>query len=277
RDDPQVAPARADGPLTGDQDFHALVGLLGHVVVVAGDPLHEIGAGDLFGQCPAGQCHHDLAVAACVFLGPEEVAPVGVHLGGSCNEDRQVPVGQVLVVRQLLGTGDVVVGQLLADVSGAGVQYQPHDAVTVQTHFEEVVASTQRAHLSDRTFPAMLDRFGQVVEAFPEGVPPGAAQHGQPLEVDGGVMQGEADRDGGLQRRTQPTQVVGQAVGGQVGAYRGHSATDVDTDRGGADGITHGDDRAHGGALAVVHVRHDGQAVHPGHSGDVVQLLHGLV
>src|SRR5699024_3536874 len=141
RDDPQVAPARADGPLTGDQDVHALVGLLGHVVVVAGDPLHEIGAGDLFGQCPAGQCHHDLAVAACVCLGPEEVAPVGVHLGGSCNEDRQVPVGQVLVVRQLLGPGDVVVGQLLADVSGAGVQYQPHDAVTVQTHFEEVVAT----------------------------------------------------------------------------------------------------------------------------------------
>ena len=52
------------------------------------------------------------------------------------------------------------------------MQYQPHDAVTVQAHFEEVVASTQRAHLSDRAFPAMLDRFGQVVEAFPEGVPP---------------------------------------------------------------------------------------------------------
>ena len=65
----------------------------------------------------------------------------------------------------------------------------------------------------------------------------------------------------------------GRSLGRQRGAHRHHAAADVDADRCRHDRRLGGDHRADGGALAEVHVRHDGDVVmDEGQRGDVEQL-----
>jgi hypothetical protein len=111
-DDPEVAAARADRALAGDEQLLAAVLLLRHVVVVAGD--HLAPAAALLAEPPRHHVlrerHHDGTVAARVLLRPEQVVAVGVHLGGAGDEHREVAVRKILVVGELAGGLDVVLG-----------------------------------------------------------------------------------------------------------------------------------------------------------------------
>ena len=80
------------------------------------------------------------------------------------------------------------------------------------------------------------------------------------------------DRDAPLDGAAEPAEIVGKPVGTQVGAHRRHAAADVDTDRGGGDGLVHGDHGSDGGSLPVVDVGHDAQPVGPRKGGDVAEL-----
>src|SRR5690606_5714359 len=70
RDDPVLAGARADRALAGDEQVHAVVALLGHVVVVGADLLLEdrLGLLELLADHVLQERHHDRAVAARVLL-----------------------------------------------------------------------------------------------------------------------------------------------------------------------------------------------------------------
>jgi len=85
----------------------------------------HVGLLELLADHVLQQSHHDRPVVLRVLLSPVQIVLVRRHLRSFRNEHREVTVDQALVVREFLCNTDVVLGQLLADVSGAGVQHQP--------------------------------------------------------------------------------------------------------------------------------------------------------
>ncbi|HNI24169.1 MAG TPA: hypothetical protein PLK47_15335, partial [Plasticicumulans sp.] len=67
-----------------------------------------------------------------------------------------------------------------------------------------------------------------------------------------------ARRDGAHEVPQERVEVLGEIVGHEVGAHRGHAAADVDADARRDDRPLGGDDRADGGAEAEVGVGHEG-------------------
>ena len=109
----------------------------------------------------------------------------------------------------------------------------------------------------------------QLREAGPERRPAaGAVQR-----LDRPVMSVEADRNLGLDDRPDLGQIIGKLAGGQARPHGRHTAADVHADRGRADRLLHGNDRANRRALAVVHVGHDGHLLRPGQRRHVTELL----
>ena len=81
------------------------------VVVVA---LHRVGEAHVGAEPPQDvliEVEHRLAVRARVPLRPEQVAPVLLHLIRTRQEDGQVAVGEIAVVRELLRAPDVNFGE----------------------------------------------------------------------------------------------------------------------------------------------------------------------
>ena len=63
----------------------------------------------------------------------------------------------------------------------------------------------------------------------------------------------------------------------QIGLDGAHAAADIHADCGGDDRTTGGDHRAHGSALAQMHIRHHGDvAGQDGQGGNVADLRHGI-
>src|SRR5882724_6956442 len=264
--DAQVPLAGADGPLAGDQDLLAEMRLLRDVVVMAEDGLRELHLGAELPDHRSVQVEHRLPVLHRVPLRPEEVAPVLVHLPGAGEKDGQVPIGQVLVVRQLLRPLDVDLCQRLADVPAAGVEHHPDALVRVQTQLDEVVAAAQRAELLARLRQQTFHGGSEVLEFLPQR-PVLRPVHGIAVLV-------EPYRNRALQGATPGAEVVGKIAGAQAGPHRADSATNVDTHSGRAHGTLHRDHAAHGCAFAEVDVRHCRHMVeNPGQRGDVLQLL----
>ena len=289
RDDSEVAGTRPDRALAGDQDVDPVVHLLGHVVVVAGD------------RCPEGhrrsarreglpddalqEREHHRPVAVRVLLRPEQVSPVGGHLGRVRDEHGEVAVGQARVVRERPGPLDVGLRQLVTDPARPRVQHEPHrgvvDRLAVRTGLEadldEVVAPAERPELHAGLVPSVGYRGVELVEALPEGVPTGRGVRGevpQLADVDRGAVRAEPHRDRLLDLRPQRAEAVGQVCGDERRADGGHAAPDVDADGCRADRVPHRDDGTDRGPLAVVDVRHHGEAVDPRQSAGVAQLLH---
>jgi hypothetical protein len=176
-------------------------------------------------------------------------------------------------VRQAPGRLDVPLGQFLADVPAARMQHEPHPArvlaVLLEAELDEMVSAAQGAHLLVGPRLALLHARVQQREPGPERLPPARAV----LRLDRPVVGAETHRDRRLDGRPYLGQVIGELAGGQAGPDGRHPAADVHADRGRADGLLHGDHRADRGALAVVHVRHDGHLLSPRQRRHVAELL----
>ncbi|OLL89030.1 hypothetical protein Ae356Ps1_6311c [Pseudonocardia sp. Ae356_Ps1] len=235
-DDPLAAALGGDGALAGHDELDAVVGLLGHVVVVAGHlRLEADRAAQRPDQCGIEQLDHHPAVEPRVLLCPVQVGPVGLHLRGAGEEHGQVAVGQLLVVRQRLGLLDVQVGQDVADPPRPGVQHQPDPVVTVEAELHEVISAPERPELLVRlaaqlvlTGPGRVAQMVQLAEAAPEPGPVELVVHPEAGQIRALAVPGPADRDVALDLGADPRQRDRQVGGGQVGPHRGHAAADVD-------------------------------------------------
>ena len=146
-DDAQLALPGADRALARDQQLLAEVHLLGHVVVVAVHRVREADARAEALQHILVESQHGFAVGPSVALGPEQVAPVLLHLARPGQEDGEIAIGQALVVGQLLRPADMDFRQRLPDVARSRMQHQPDPVLGVEAQLEEVVAAAQRAEL----------------------------------------------------------------------------------------------------------------------------------
>ena len=278
RDQARLARTGGDGALAREPHLPAEVLLALGVVVVAVDllqPLHP-GAGPPLeaGHHPV---HHLLAVEQRVGLRPAHLAHVVVELVGALLEVGQValvvgqpdPEGAAPVARD----PDVVLGDLVADAAGAGVQEQPDRPVLVARHLEEVVARAQGAEL---VAPGAGVGRGPQVDLV--------GQLGEPVDALLGVaapdpLVGRAgrQRDGVRDHPAHARPVLRQVVGVQLGAHRDHAAADVDADRGRHDRAVGGDDRPDGRAEPQVGVGHEGHVrADEGHPRRPLGLLPGL-
>ena len=141
------------------------------------------------------EMQHRLAVRARVPLRPEQVAAVLLHLPRAREEDGEVAVGQVAVVRQLLRPPDVDFRQRFADVPRPGMEHQPDAVLGVQAQLEEVVPAAERAQLVPGLRFQVAHRGGQLLEIAP--------QLRVPLHRALALL--ESDRDGALDLAAQPT------------------------------------------------------------------------
>ncbi|MGX1476587.1 UNVERIFIED_CONTAM: hypothetical protein RKD50_005395 [Streptomyces canus] len=180
-------------------------------------------------------------------------------------------------MRKLLGHADVVLGQLLADVPGTGVEHEPDLTLITYAHFCEVVARSKCPNLLFCTISTEFDRFGDPIEPPPEAIPPSRSETMQPPRLDGTVMHPPPHRNRLLDLRPQPGQIPRQIVRRQRRLHRGHSAADVHAHRRRAHRALHGDHGPDRRALAVMDVRHHREALDPRQGRDVAQLLQGHV
>ena len=233
---------------------------------MAEDGLGEPHVGTELAEHRPIEIEHRFPVLHRIALRPEQVAPVLVHLPGAGEEHRQVPVGQVLVVRELLRPLDVDLRQRLADVAAAGVQHHPHPVLGIEAELDEVVSPAERPELLARLAHQIFHRGRQQMELLPERLVLWA--------VDRIAVLVEPDGNGALQCASPCAQVVRQVLGGQAGLHRADTAAHVDPDGGRADRALHRDHAPDRRALAVVDVRHGSDVMEdPRQRGDVLQLL----
>ena len=273
-DQAQLTVASLDCALAGDQDVLPEVVLALGEVVMALDALHflEVAAAVLEDLDDA--LHHLLAVEQGEFLGPVQVGHVVVEFGGVLHQVGQVGVGQVDVplLHQLLGDGDMVGGDAVADAARAGVEEGPGVVLLVQHDFDEVVAGAQGTQLVAPVFgevvvevqATQLGGFGlQLLDARAGGL------------LDAAVVVAGAEGYLALDGPADVGQVVGQILALQRRLDGDHAAADVHAHGGGNDGAHGRNDRADGCAQTEVAVGHDRDVlVDKGHLRQVFNLSH---
>ena len=249
--------------------------LLG-VVVVALHPLqladrlaHEVG------EALHDAVHHLVAVGQRVVLRPAQLPDVGPELVGALHQIRQVEVGQgdPPLLHRLPGDADVMLRDLVAHAARARVQEQPHPALFVGGHLDEVVARAEGAELQ---LPPARVRAGVEARLLRLGRQPfhPRARGGRQLLVGAARRERHRALDGVTQRR----QIGAQLVGMELRPHRRHPAPDVHADRRRDDRPEGRDDRTHGRALAQVRVRHQGDVrVDERQQRSLLGLLTGLV
>ena len=276
--DAQLAGARTDCALAGDQQFLTAVRFLLHVVVVAVHrQLFQLELRQAVAHFRQHPRHHRLAVFAGVILRPRHRFHVLIEQRLVLHEECEVLVGQMKAqhaVGQLLTRPlDEIGADQVAGAARAAVQHHPDRIGFVQADLDEVIAAAQRADLALQLVGTdapmgLLDRFQA---RHQPGLCNARGDAVRKLTVF--ATTAIAHRHAALDAGAQLGQVVGQIVGTQRGAHCGHATADVHPDRGRDDGAAGRDHRAHGCTLAQVHVGHHR---HPrpnkGHGGDVAQL-----
>ena len=267
-------------PLRVTHTCVAEVGLPLHVVVVAVDglALHLEGR-ELLAHHPHHRRHHHLAVVAGELLRPGDGRDVVLKQRLALLQPGKVSVGQrpgeLPPVQGLARLGDEIGADAVADAARARMQHGPDALLLVEADLDEVVAAAERAQMRDalRLGDAWMRLF-QLFQAVGEAAVGEAARN----RVGHALLPAALEADAavghrGLDAAAQLGEVVGQVACRERGAHRHHAAADVHAHRRRHDGGPGGDDRADGGALAQVHVRHHRHVVvNEGERGDVEEL-----
>ncbi len=283
RDDAELALTRADRALPRDQQRFAEVVLALHVVVMAVHRrLLRLELRQAVAHLVQHARHHRLAVHTRVVLRPRDRFDVLVEQRLAFEEEREVAIGHVETEHALLQLATRQFDEVRADeVAGSArtrMQHHPHAIGLVQADLDEVVAAAERADLAIELVRTDLRMLLADLRQPRDEV--GLLQRrlhavGNPAVLAARTV---ADRDAALDGVAQQRQVVGQVVGSQRRANRGHAAADVDADRGRDDRALRRHDRSHRRADAQVHVgHHRDPRPDEGQGGDVAQLLPRLV
>src|SRR5262249_51962361 len=137
---------------------------------------------------------------------------------------------------------------------------------------DEVVAAAKRTQLTRRLAEQVLHFRREVREFIHQRL--GILSELSASPGHRPVVLGEADGNGTLDRGADCSEAVRKMARRQRGWDGAHSTADVNADGRGRNGVLHGDDAAHRGALTEVNVRHDRDVVErPRQRSDVAELV----
>src|SRR6185369_14500882 len=170
RNDAVSSCRRVDRALARDKNFFAVVLLERNVVVVTVNRqlrLERLAMIEQLVEYLQQPRHHDFAILQRVRLRPLQIFPVSLEFRRTRDEVSEVRSRQFVQLPQALRGGDVTLSQFLTDVARTRVEHQPNEVFRIETNFDEVVSTTERAELLHRLGFAIVNTFVKIFELVP--------------------------------------------------------------------------------------------------------------